>query len=88
MRNEEVETNVDFKLFKSNDHNSYTERNDECKVGAEKIPSAEEHKQNDETRSHSGKLCSVIWSSFIILKMSMVMKTFNEVIADSRKSNS
>ena len=58
--NEEVETNVDFQLFKSNDHNSYTERNDECKVGAENFPSAEERKQNDETRSHSGKLCSVI----------------------------
>ena len=88
MCNEEVETNVDFNLFKSNDHNSYTERNDECKVGAESFPSAEEHTQNDETRSHSGKLCSVIWSSFIILKMSMVKKTINEVIADSRESNS
>ena len=88
MCNEEVETNVDFQLFKSKDHNSYTERNDECKVGAENFPSAEEHKQNDGTRSHSGKLCSVTWSSFIILKMSMVMKTINEVIVDSRKSNS
>ena len=44
MCNEEVETNADFKLFKSNDHNSNTERNDECKVGAENFPSAEEHK--------------------------------------------
>ena len=46
--NEEVETNVDFKPSKSNDHDSYTspsmtESNDDCNAEAENFPSAEEH---------------------------------------------
>ena len=32
-----------------------TKRNDDCNVGAENFPSGEEHEQNDELRSHSGK---------------------------------
>ena len=50
--NEEVETNVDFKLSKSNDHDSctspfMTEHNDDCNV-------------EDETRRHSGKLSNLV----------------------------
>ena len=37
-----------------------TERNNDCNVGAENFPSAEEHEQNDETRNHSGKLSNLI----------------------------
>ena len=40
-----------------------TERNDDCNVLAESFPIAEEHEQNDETRSHSGKLNDLV-SSF------------------------
>ena len=63
--NQKVGTNLDFKLSKSNDHDSYTspsttEHNDDCNVGAANLPSAKEHKQNDETRSHSGKVCKLI----------------------------
>ena len=65
LSNELVETNVDFNLSKSNDHDSYTsssmtERNDDCNVEAENFPSAEEHEQNDETRTYSGKLSNLI----------------------------
>ena len=50
--NEEVETNVDFNLSKSYDHDLctspfMTEQNDDCNVG-------------DETRSHSGKLSNLV----------------------------
>ena len=63
--NEEVETNVDFSLSKSNDHGLYTspsmtERHDDSNVGAENFPSAKEHERNDETRSYSGKLSNLI----------------------------
>ena len=37
-----------------------TERYDVCNVLAESFPSAKEHGQNDETRSHSGKLSKLI----------------------------
>ena len=37
-----------------------TERNDDCNVAAENFTSVEEHEQNDEKRSHSGKLSNLI----------------------------
>ena len=37
-----------------------TEGNVDCNAAAEKFPRAEEHEQNDEIRSHSGKLSNVI----------------------------
>ena len=55
-----------------------TERNDDCNVLAESFPIAEEHEQNDEKRSHSGKLNDLIWPCFIILKMTIITKTTNK----------
>ena len=65
LSNEENEINVGFNLSKSNDYDSYTsqsmrECSDDCNVGAENFPSGKEHEQNDETRSHSGKLSKLI----------------------------
>ena len=37
-----------------------TEHNDDCNAGAANLPSVKEHKQNDEIRSHSGKVCKLI----------------------------
>ena len=63
--NEQVKTNLDFNLSESDDHDSYTspsktERNDDSNSEVENFPSAKEHEQNDETRSHSGKLSNLI----------------------------
>ena len=37
------------------------ESNNYCNAGAEHFPSAEEDEQNDEKRSHSGKLSNFIF---------------------------
>ena len=59
------------------------ESNNYCNAGAEHFPSAEEDEQNDEKRSHSGKLSNFIWSWFIILRMTLITKTTSKVIMNS-----